>query len=68
MSRLGGKRERELNRWFQKVKARSVLRGDMMIKGVHYSIVFTSSPTITGNRIIQGLLWTTSEEGVTLTW
>jgi hypothetical protein len=41
---------------FQKVKARSVLRGDMMIKGVHYSIVFTASPTITGNRIIQGLV------------
>ena len=37
------------------MKARSVLRGDMMKKGVHYSIVFTASPTITGNRIIQGL-------------
>ena len=41
---------------FAKVKARSVLRGDMMIKGVHYSIVFTASPTQAGNRIIQGLI------------
>jgi hypothetical protein len=27
-----------------------------MIKGVHYSIVFTASPTLTGNRLIQGLI------------
>ena len=26
-----------------------------MVKGVHYSIVFTASPTITSKRIIQDL-------------
>jgi hypothetical protein len=32
-----------------------VLYGDRMVKGLHYSVVFTASPTLTAGRILQGL-------------
>jgi hypothetical protein len=40
---------------YDRVKARSVLSGDRMVKGLHYSVVFTASPTLTAGRILQGL-------------
>ena len=41
---------------FQKVKARSVLSGDRMIKGLHYSVVFCASPTLAASKILQGMI------------
>ena len=40
---------------FDKLKARAVVSGDQMIQGVHYSAVFTPTPSLTAGKIIQGL-------------
>ena len=40
---------------FDKLKARAVVSGDQMVQGVHYSAVFTPTPSLTAGKIIQGL-------------
>ena len=38
-----------------KLKARAVVSGDQMIKGIHYSMVFTPTPSLTAGKLVQGL-------------
>ena len=40
---------------FDKLKARAVVSGDQMVQGVHYSAVFTPTPSLTAGKILQGL-------------
>ncbi len=41
---------------FQKAKARSVLPGDRMMKGLHYSVVFCASPTLAASKILRRMI------------
>ena len=40
---------------FDKLKARAVVSGDRMVKGVHYSMVFAPTPSLTAGKIVQAL-------------
>jgi hypothetical protein len=38
-----------------KLKARAVIRGDRMMKGIHYAMVFAPTPSLCASKLVQGI-------------